>query len=177
MKQVMIQKLMRDEFDAKVKAVVDDVPACVARLKQATATSAGGIVIRFVGDSAQLVVGKRQRTRDEVTWTLPKGTPQSGETREQTALREAREEVGVDPASLTLLGALATMLAPQGYVLAHRSLGRFREYLERFPWVPFIGDGRALKRPVWTDDLVSGLVALLQNPERSGWPKAFFGAL
>ncbi len=47
----------------------------MARLKQATATSAGGIVIRFAGEAAQLVVGKRQRARDEVTWTLPKGTP------------------------------------------------------------------------------------------------------
>jgi nucleoside-diphosphate-sugar epimerase len=44
----------------------------------------------------------------------------------------------------------------------------FREYLERFPWVPFIGDGRALKRPVWTDDLVSGLVALVENPLSHG---------
>jgi nucleoside-diphosphate-sugar epimerase len=44
----------------------------------------------------------------------------------------------------------------------------FREYLERFPWVPFIGDGRARKRPVWTDDLVSGLVALVENPLSHG---------
>jgi 8-oxo-dGTP pyrophosphatase MutT (NUDIX family) len=70
--------------------------AGVARLKQATATSAGGIVIRFVGEAAQLVVGKRQRTRDEVTWTLPKGTPNPRETREETALREVREETGLE---------------------------------------------------------------------------------
>ena len=49
--------------------------AGVARLKQAVATSAGGIVIRFVEGSPQLVVGKRKRERDGVTWTLPKGTP------------------------------------------------------------------------------------------------------
>jgi NADH dehydrogenase len=37
----------------------------------------------------------------------------------------------------------------------------FRDYLERFPVVPFIGDGSALKRPVLTDDLVDGFLRLL----------------
>jgi len=68
----------------------------VARLKQAVATSAGGIVVRFVNGSPQLVVGKRKRERDGVTWTLPKGTPNPRETTEETALREVREESGLD---------------------------------------------------------------------------------
>jgi len=68
----------------------------VARLKQATATSAGGIVIRFDGSSPQLVVGKRLRERDGVTWTLPKGTPHPDETTEETALREVGEESGLE---------------------------------------------------------------------------------
>jgi len=67
----------------------------VARLKQGTATSAGGIVIRFVAGAPQLVVGKRRRERDGVTWTLPKGTPNAGETTEQTATREVTEETGL----------------------------------------------------------------------------------
>lgn len=68
----------------------------MARLKQAVATSAGGIVIRFVDGSPQLVVGKRRRERDGVTWTLPKGTPDPRETTEETALREVREESGLE---------------------------------------------------------------------------------
>jgi 8-oxo-dGTP pyrophosphatase MutT (NUDIX family) len=68
----------------------------VARLKQALATSAGGIVVRFVDGSPQLVVGKRRRERDGVTWTLPKGTPNPLETTEQTAVREVREESGLE---------------------------------------------------------------------------------
>ncbi len=68
----------------------------MARLKQAMATSAGGIVIRFVGEAPQLIVGKRLRERDGVTWTLPKGTPIPRETTEETALREVREETGLD---------------------------------------------------------------------------------
>jgi 8-oxo-dGTP pyrophosphatase MutT (NUDIX family) len=68
----------------------------VARLRQATATSAGGIVIRIVGTDPQLVVGRRNRTRDGVSWTLPKGTPIPRETTEETALREVREETGLE---------------------------------------------------------------------------------
>ena len=67
----------------------------MARLKQGTATSAGGLVIRFVAGAPQLVVGKRRRERDGVTWSLPKGTPNAGETTEQTATREVTEETGL----------------------------------------------------------------------------------
>jgi 8-oxo-dGTP pyrophosphatase MutT (NUDIX family) len=67
----------------------------VARLIPATATSAGGIVIRFAGNGAQFVAGRRKRERDGATWTLPKGTPIAGETLEETALREVGEETGL----------------------------------------------------------------------------------
>ena len=68
----------------------------MARLRTSTATSAGGIVVRYQGGTPQLVVGCRRRDRDLVTWTLPKGTPNPGETREQTAVREVGEETGLE---------------------------------------------------------------------------------
>lgn len=68
----------------------------VARLRAATATSAGGIVVRHEGGRPWLVIGSRRRERDGRTWTLPKGTPKSGETTEETALREVAEETGLE---------------------------------------------------------------------------------
>jgi 8-oxo-dGTP pyrophosphatase MutT (NUDIX family) len=68
----------------------------VARLRTATATSAGGIVVRFEAGRPQLVVGSRRRERDGRTWTLPKGTPKARETTEETAVREVSEETGLE---------------------------------------------------------------------------------
>lgn len=43
---------------------------------------------------------------------LPGGRPRGGETAWQTALREAEEEIGLDPAAVTPLGALAPVYIP-----------------------------------------------------------------
>ncbi|HEY3254312.1 MAG TPA: NAD-dependent epimerase/dehydratase family protein, partial [Polyangiaceae bacterium] len=41
-----------------------------------------------------------------------------------------------------------------------QELMMFLAYLKRFPVVPFIGSGAALKRPVWSEDVVDGLERL-----------------
>ena len=68
----------------------------VVRLRASTATSAGGIVVRHESGRPWLVIGSRRRERDGRTWTLPKGTPKPGESREETALREVGEETGLE---------------------------------------------------------------------------------
>ena len=54
--------------------------------------STGGVVYRHNGEQVEvalILVGPRER------WQLPKGTAAKGETPEQTALREVREETGL----------------------------------------------------------------------------------
>jgi len=55
-------------------------------------------------------------------------------------------------------------------------LRMFLEYLRRFPVVPFIGAGAALKRPVWSEDIVDGLTRLADNPIAYGKTYNFSGA-
>jgi nucleoside-diphosphate-sugar epimerase len=51
----------------------------------------------------------------------------------------------------------------------------FWRYLERFPVVPLVGDGRARKRPVWAEDIVSGLQRIVGNPRSHGKTYNFSG--
>ncbi|MGH8957142.1 MAG: NUDIX hydrolase [Acidimicrobiia bacterium] len=55
--------------------------------------AAGGVVLRPGTDGPEVLVIHRQRYDD---WTLPKGKSDREETPEQTALREVKEETGVD---------------------------------------------------------------------------------
>jgi 8-oxo-dGTP pyrophosphatase MutT (NUDIX family) len=61
--------------------------------RTARATSAGGVVIRTVDGRVEVALVHRRSPR---LWALPKGTPDSGETLEETALRETREETGLE---------------------------------------------------------------------------------
>jgi 8-oxo-dGTP pyrophosphatase MutT (NUDIX family) len=120
----------------------------VARLKQATATSAGGIVIRYTGGTPQLVVGKRRRERDGVTWTLPKGTPNPRETTEETALREVREESGLEVRIVRPFDAIEYFFV-QGRTRIHKTvhyflmvptggdLGRHDHEFDEVRWIGF----------------------------------------
>jgi 8-oxo-dGTP pyrophosphatase MutT (NUDIX family) len=67
----------------------------VAVVRSARATSAGGVVHRTVDGRLQVLLVHRRSPR---LWALPKGTPDSGETVEETALRETREETGLEVA-------------------------------------------------------------------------------
>jgi 8-oxo-dGTP pyrophosphatase MutT (NUDIX family) len=65
----------------------------MTKLKTTRAESAGGVVLRGQPGSFEVVLVGRT---EPGTWALPKGTPKPNETREQTALRETREETGLD---------------------------------------------------------------------------------
>jgi len=94
------------QIRARRHAPAGRLVGAVARLRNTTATSAGGIVVRYGSGQPCLVVGSRRRERDGRTWTLPKGTPNPGETREETALREVREETGLEVRITGLLDSI-----------------------------------------------------------------------
>jgi 8-oxo-dGTP pyrophosphatase MutT (NUDIX family) len=78
------------------------------------ATSCGGIIVRQVGDSREIVLGRRTREGDRVTWSLPKGTPDKNESAEQTALREVNEETGLEVRIVAPVGPIQYFFTQRG---------------------------------------------------------------
>ena len=65
----------------------------MSALRTGRATSAGGVVHRSESGRLEVVLVHR---REPPLWALPKGTPNAGETLAETAMRETREETGLE---------------------------------------------------------------------------------
>ena len=109
-------------------------------LSKRIAVSAGGLVFRAVGGQPEIVVGRRKRERDGYVWSLPKGTPEEGETREETALREVREESGLEVRILSYFDAISYSFVRTGeriektvhYYIMEAIGGSFEQYDKEF---------------------------------------------
>ncbi len=93
------------------------------RYQTVRAFSAGGVVFRLVPidsrgnkDATDLEGLEHHTDISEVAlvgrshpgiWALPKGTPRSGETFEQVALREVQEETGLEVRLITYIGSIS----------------------------------------------------------------------
>lgn len=82
--------------------------------------SAGGVVYRVRDGTVEVVLcGRREPPR----WSLPKGTPDPGETLEETALREVHEETGLEP---RMVGPLQSIeywfVRPDDRVRCHKTV-------------------------------------------------------
>ncbi len=74
--------------------------------------SAGGVVVR----DGQVVVIRpvRRGARGQAVLGLPKGHPDAGETAEQAAIREVREETGVEGEIIAPLGTIEYVYERKG---------------------------------------------------------------
>jgi len=67
--------------------------------------SAGGLVCRRVrGEWTVCLAGRRIHPGSDLVWILPKGHVEEGERMEETALREVREETGLEAEIIDRLG-------------------------------------------------------------------------
>ena len=116
------------------------------------AVSAGGVVFRRVASTIEVVLVSRQR---EQLWTLPKGTPDPGESIQETALREVREETGLEIAILEALGEVRySFTSRAGHrvdKVVHHFLmepigGRFEDHDEEFDYVGWYDVHEAQRR-------------------------------
>ncbi len=75
--------------------------------------SAGGVLLRTVGGKPHLAAIRPQGKRPG-TWVLPKGNIDPGESPADTALREVREETGVEGRLVEKLGDVRYVYTWQG---------------------------------------------------------------
>jgi 8-oxo-dGTP pyrophosphatase MutT (NUDIX family) len=80
------------------------------------------VIYRQSDNGVEIVLVARLRER---LWALPKGTPEAGETTEETALREVQEETG-------LLTEIVDVLGTIRYSFTSRSGGRIDKTVHHF---------------------------------------------
>ncbi len=108
--------------------------------------SAGGVVVR--GDEVIVVVPVQRAADGSPVLALPKGHPERGETLEQAAAREVREEAGVEGELAEHLGDVTYTYERKGrrrvkqvtWYLIHYSHGDPADHdheMEDARWMPF----------------------------------------
>ena len=116
----------------------------------ATPVSAGGVVFRRIGGGPmEMVLCGRHRPHQ---WALPKGTPDEGETIEETALREVREETGLEVRIVGDLGHIEYSFSRNGvrnlkrvyHYLMEPIGGRFENHDSEFDVVEWFPEAEAL---------------------------------
>jgi 8-oxo-dGTP pyrophosphatase MutT (NUDIX family) len=121
------------------------------------AVSAGGVVVREGEGGPEVVICGRDSDR---LWGLPKGTPDEGESLEEAALREVREESGLEVEIEDKVGVVEYWFSEDG-VRYHKWVHYYRMRAtggsteahdhehDRVEWAPV---AQALKRLTFEND-------------------------
>ena len=121
--------------------------------------SAGGVVYRLTDGKIEMALcGRRNPPR----WSLPKGTPDEGESLEETALREVREETGLEVAIEEPIGDINYwFVTPRDrtrchktvhfYLMAHRG-GGMDQHDPEFDEVRWFSSEEALKSLTYVNE-------------------------
>ena len=96
-------------------------------LRQVNEFSAGGLVVDLGGEVPRGALIGRTDRQGRLLWSLPKGHIEDGETAEQAALREVREETGIAGEIVGELGVIDFWFVADGRRI-HKTV---RHYLMR----------------------------------------------
>jgi 8-oxo-dGTP pyrophosphatase MutT (NUDIX family) len=135
------------------------VPRANRRLRTEDLVSAGGIVYKQDDDGASVVLVGRL---EENLWGLPKGTPKEGESIEQTARREVREETGLEVEIERPVGSIEYWFTrlEQGvrfHKIVHHFLmkqtgGDFEKHDHEYDVAEWVPAGAAIKRLTYRNE-------------------------
>jgi len=134
-------------------------------------------VHRTVEGRLQVVLVHRRSPR---LWALPKGTPDSGETVEETALRETREETGLEVAIERRLGSIRYFFV-RGSTRFHKTVhfflmrpigGRLEDHDAEFDEVAWVDmeEALAILNHATERSVVEEAASALTGPARSDGP-------
>ena len=84
------------------------------RLPRVDETSAGGLVLDLSGPVPMGALIGRTNRRGRLLWSLPKGHQEPGETLEQAAIREVKEETGISGVIIGTLGTIDFWFVVEG---------------------------------------------------------------
>jgi 8-oxo-dGTP pyrophosphatase MutT (NUDIX family) len=137
--------------------------------------SAGGVVYREVDGRVETVLCGR---KNPLLWSLAKGTPDAGESLQDTALREVREETGLEVKVEDTIGSIEYWFADRdGEIRYHKTVhfylmvpigGHVDQHDPEFDMVQWFPSEEALENLTYANEVEVLRQALALISERKG---------